>query len=153
MTESALAAVARAAAEQQDLPQKQPAVITTPAGSSAGEPDTAALTAAHQDGMTAGIQAERTRCKAILTAEAAKDRGNLAHYFAFDTDMSAEQAVAALDMAPKAEAADNPFLSAMRSEPTPSLGTGAAAGTPASPTMTLAERAAARHGVPTNASR
>ena len=105
------------------------------------------------EGVSEGVKAERSRVKSILTAEAAKDRSDLAHYFAFDTDMSAEQAVAALDKAPKATAETNGFLATMRAEPNPNLGTGAAAGSPAKPTQTLAERAAARHGVTANASR
>lgn len=149
MTESTLAAVARAAAEQQAAPVAQPAVMTEPAASAT---DPAALAAARQDGMAAGVQTERARCKAILTAEAAADRGNLANYFAFETGMSVEQATAALAAAPKSEASGNPFLSAMRSEPNPALGTGTLAGTP-KPIQTIAERAAARHGVSANAAR
>lgn len=45
--------------------------------------------------------AERTRVKAILTSAEAKDRGEMANHLAFETDMSADQAVALLGKAPK----------------------------------------------------
>ena len=48
---------------------------------------------------------ERARVKAITTCEAAKGREELANYFAYDTDMSAEQAQAALAKAPLQQAA------------------------------------------------
>lgn len=60
-------------------------------------------------GLAEGAKAERERCAAILGSEAAKERGDLAGYFAFKTDMSVEAATGALDMAPKA-AAGKPTL-------------------------------------------
>lgn len=48
---------------------------------------------------TEGAVAERARIKAILTADAAKDRPTLAQHLAFETDMNAEQAAAMLGKA------------------------------------------------------
>ena len=53
---------------------------------------------------TAGATAERVRVKAIMGGENAKGREQLAAHFAFDTDMTADAANAALSAAPKAEA-------------------------------------------------
>jgi hypothetical protein len=46
----------------------------------------------------------KTRIKAITGCEDASGREALAQYFAFDTDMAPEAAIAALKVAPKAEA-------------------------------------------------
>jgi hypothetical protein len=51
------------------------------------------------------VKAERARCAAILGSEAAKGREDMARYVAFETDMSADQAVAMLAKAPQAQAA------------------------------------------------
>lgn len=48
------------------------------------------------------VTAERTRVKAIMGGDNAKGRETLAAHFAFDTDMSADAANAALAAAPKA---------------------------------------------------
>jgi signal peptide peptidase SppA len=56
---------------------------------------------------------ERARIKGIQTSEAAKGREDLASHFAFDTDMSVEAAVAALEKAPKALAGKSPLSKAM----------------------------------------
>lgn len=50
---------------------------------------------------TAAVTAERGRVKSIMGGENAKGRETLAAHFAFDTDMSAEAANAALAAAPK----------------------------------------------------
>lgn len=53
----------------------------------------------------AASKAEQTRIAGIIGADEAKGREALANHFAFSTTMSAEDAVAALAAAPKAEAA------------------------------------------------
>lgn len=68
-----------------------------------------AVTQAFGEGETAGslaaatlaVTAERTRVKAIMGGDNAKGRETLASHFAFDTEMSAEAANAALAAAPK----------------------------------------------------
>jgi hypothetical protein len=59
---------------------------------------------AKADGVKEGATAERTRVKAILGSEQAKGRESLAQHFAFETEDTAEKALAALDKSPKAEA-------------------------------------------------
>lgn len=65
----------------------------------------------------AAVKAERARIKAIQQCEAAAGRTEMASYLAFDTDMSADSAIALLSKAPVAAAAPapvaNPFLAAM----------------------------------------
>jgi signal peptide peptidase SppA len=56
------------------------------------------------EGQKAGASAERERVKAIMTSEEAKGRDELANHLAFDTSMSAEEAVKLLAKSPKAEA-------------------------------------------------
>lgn len=53
----------------------------------------------------AGVTAERARVKAILASDEATDRTELSQHLAFDTDMSAEAALALLGKSPKAAAA------------------------------------------------
>lgn len=65
---------------------------------------TSAVATATAAGVKDGATAERTRIKAILGSEQAKGRDGLAQHFAFNTDMTPEQAQAALDQSPKAEA-------------------------------------------------
>src|SRR4051794_28382945 len=69
----------------------------------------AALIATHaagvKEGVQAGGEAERARCKGILGAKEAKGRDDLAAHLAFDTAMTVEAAVAVLAKSPaKAEA-------------------------------------------------
>lgn len=63
-----------------------------------------ALATARAEGERTGRETERVRVSAILTAEAAQGREELAQHLAFDTDMSAEQATAMLSKSPKAAA-------------------------------------------------
>lgn len=58
----------------------------------------------HATGLTEGATAERTRIGAILGSEEAKGRESLAQHYAFKTAQPAEDAVAAMAAAPKAEA-------------------------------------------------
>ncbi len=69
-----------------------------------GEGETAGAMAATATATGGAVTAERGRVKAIMGGENAKGRETLAAHFAFDTDMSAEAANAALATAPKAEA-------------------------------------------------
>lgn len=90
----------------------------------------AAVTQAFGEGETAGqlaasttaVTAERTRVKAIMGSDNAKGRETLAAHFAFDTDMSAEAATAALAAAPKtAEPAKGSRLDLLMPGAAPSL--------------------------------
>lgn len=86
--------------------------MTTDKSPVAAAPDTSAVDAA--------VQAERSRIGAILSADAAKGRTEMAHHLAFKTGMSADDAVALLAMAPAkveqqpAAAKANPFEQAMQ---------------------------------------
>ena len=64
----------------------------------------AAATATAAEGVKQGTNAERTRIKAIICSDQAKGRKALARHFAFETEATAAQALAALDSSPKAEA-------------------------------------------------
>lgn len=89
----------------------------------------AAVTQAFGEGETAGslaaattaVTAERGRVKSIMGAENAKGRETLAAHFAFDTDMSAEAANAALAAAPKAEAPKGSRLDVLMPGNSPTL--------------------------------
>lgn len=73
-------------------------------------------------------RAAKERCKAILGSEEAKGCEAQAQFFAFDTDMPADQAVAALKVAPKSTvAAANRFDAAMAANPNPQVGDGGGA--------------------------
>ena len=63
-----------------------------------------AVTAAKAEGVAEGAAAATARIGAILGSDEAKGREELANHFAFKTSMSAEDAVAALAVSPKAEA-------------------------------------------------
>lgn len=64
-------------------------------------------TAARQAAVAEAVQGERARIAAIVGGEEAKGREELAHYFAFETDMSAETVAAALKKAPAAAGAQS----------------------------------------------
>ena len=64
-----------------------------------------AVAAAKAEGVAEGAAAATARIGAILGSEEAKGRETLANHFAFKTEMSAEDAVAALAVSPKAESA------------------------------------------------
>jgi capsid assembly protease len=64
-------------------------------------------------GLKAGIAEERARIKAILHAEAARDRVEMARYLAFETDTAPDAAVALLAKAPKGSPS-NPHANALQ---------------------------------------
>lgn len=70
---------------------------------------------------TAAVTGERGRIKLITGGENAKGREQLAAHFAFDTDMSAEAANAALAAAPKAVADKGSRLDALMPGNNPAL--------------------------------
>jgi len=99
----------------------------------------------HAEGVTAGRKEAQERISAILGADEATGRETLAQHFAFKSDMSAEAAVAALAVSPKAEpaapaaaaepeapaAGSTPFDAAMeKSNPDVGGNTGQGAGDP-----------------------
>lgn len=57
------------------------------------------------DAVTAAVTAANQRIQAILGSEEAKGREDQAHHFAFNTDLTADAAIAALKVAPAATAA------------------------------------------------
>jgi hypothetical protein len=65
----------------------------------------AASTQAKAEGEKSGATIAQARIKSILTAKDAKGREELANHLAFNTAMSAEDAVATLAAAPKPQAA------------------------------------------------
>lgn len=78
-----------------------------------------AAQAIRAEGEREGRAAERERIRAILGAEEADGRAELAQHLAFETDMAADAAVAMLAKAPKAEKAAGAFAqldAAMRAE-------------------------------------
>ncbi|MGU3539989.1 S49 family peptidase [Methylobacterium sp. A54F] len=64
----------------------------------------AAVETARADATKAGESTAKTRIKAILGSEEAKGRQDLAEHLAFDSEMSADAAIAVLAKAPKAAA-------------------------------------------------
>ena len=88
-------------------------------------------------------KAERKRISAILQSKHAKGRGKLAKHLAFNTAMSAKDAVAALEASPQASA-DGGFQNAMGRVKNPSVGPGAAAESQNSVLKTLSMRSPSR---------
>lgn len=89
--------------------------------------DKAAIEQAANDARVA----ERARVAGIVGSEEAKGRSALANHFAMHTDMSIEQARAALVVAPQESAgkpSGNPFESAMNADKHPNVGADAHAG-------------------------
>lgn len=92
--------------------------------------DQAALDAAREEGRTAGAAeastAATTRIAAILGSDEAKGRDAQAQHFAFKTNMSAEDAIAALAVGAKETAATppapTPFANAMDQSNNPNAG-------------------------------
>lgn len=83
--------------------------------------------AGRAEGLKTGGSEMQARCKAILGSDEAKGREDLANHLAFDTDMSAEAAVALLGKAPKAAAPTtasdgNRFDAAMNAAGNPVVG-------------------------------
>lgn len=68
----------------------------------------------------------KARIKAITTSEHAKGRETLAQHFAFETDMTADAAIAALQASPKAAAGTGALASAMSQMKNPAVGADAA---------------------------
>jgi signal peptide peptidase SppA len=82
----------------------------------------AAVAKAKTEGATEAGKAAQARIKSILGCEQAKGREALAAHFAYDTDMSAEAAIAALEKSPKSEAAKTVPSIAQRSNDALALG-------------------------------
>jgi signal peptide peptidase SppA len=102
--------------------------------------------AGKKSGVAEATTAERARVKAIVTAEQAKGREEMAAHLAFDTDLSAEQATALLAKSPKvateAPAPKGKLDAAIRTNGgTPDVGTDA--GDPAESVDAVAKRIAA----------
>lgn len=108
----------------------------------------AALATALATARTEATTAERTRVAAILGSDEAKGRDGLANHLAFKTDMSVEDAKAALAESPKAEAegAETPFNKEM-SKDNPDVGAGEGDDDKASSNPVELARAAGVRGV------
>lgn len=75
--------------------------------------------------MGDGVKTERERISAILTSDEAEGRRELANHLAFETDMTAEAALALLAKSPKEAAIKEPvnaLAAAMEQEPNPNVG-------------------------------
>jgi Casjensviridae head maturation protease len=111
----------------------------------AGEPlalrEAAARAAGESEGAKKGSACERDRIKSIITSDQAKGREELAHYFAFDTDLAADTVLLALAKSP---AAKTTLDNAMALEAQPKLGTGGEHGSSEPPRMISTEEVYAR---------
>ena len=93
---------AKASANAKPSIDKENRTMTDKATAENQSADTEKLVA---DAVAKAIADSKARVKAILASDEAKGREELAEYFAHDTDMPAEAALAALAKAPKATAA------------------------------------------------
>jgi hypothetical protein len=100
-----------------------------------------ARSAGETEGIKHGSISERDRIKAIITSDQAKGREELAHYFAFDTDLAAETVLSALSKSP---AAKTNLDNAMAREAQPNLGTGGERGSAEPPRMISTDEVYAR---------
>lgn len=100
-----------------------------------------AVATAQQQAATDATAAERARIGAIMNSEEAKGRENLAGYFAYDTNMTAEDAQKALAKAPIAAAApqeeSDPLTAAMGQTEQPNIGADGADSTSAAADLDL----------------
>ena len=100
-----------------------------------------ARSAGEAEGHKQGSANERARIRSIITSEQAKGREELAHYFAFDTDLAAETVLLALSKSP---AAKSNLDGAMAREAQPKLGTGGERAAAEPPRMISTEEVYAR---------
>jgi signal peptide peptidase SppA len=103
-----------------DAAAQTPAPVAQPQASPVPAPDLAVLEAAART-------AERARCRAILSADAAADRPALARTLALDTDLAPEAALTILAAAAAEKpvaAAGNALAAAMSTVPNPTVGVG-----------------------------
>jgi hypothetical protein len=101
----------------------------------------AARSAGEAEGIKQGSASERARIKSIITSDQAKGREELAHYFAFDTELAADTVLSALSKSPVAKTnLDN----AMAREAQPKLGAGGERGSTVPPRMISTEEVYAR---------
>lgn len=97
MTTSSLLAAVQAAADPSPAPVAPPSAPTPAASADA-------VDAAHRAAALEAVKADRARVSTILTHADAAGFEDLANHLAFDTDLSAESAVAMLAKAQKATA-------------------------------------------------
>ena len=100
-----------------------------------------ARSAGEAEGIKKGTGSERARIKSIITSDQAKGREDLAHYFAFDTDLAAETVLLALSKSP---AAKTTLDNAMAREAQPKLGAGGEHASAEPPRMIKTEEVYAR---------
>jgi hypothetical protein len=103
--------------------------------------EAAARSAGETEGIKQGSASERARIKSIITNDQAKGREELAHYFAFDTDLAADTVLLALSKSP---AAKTTLDNAMAREAQPKLGAGGERASDEPPRMISTEEVYAR---------
>ncbi len=100
-----------------------------------------ARSAGEAEGLRQGSAGERARIKSIITSAQAKGHEELAHYFAFDTDLAADTVLLALSKSP---AAKTNLDNAMARETQPKLGAGGERASAEPPRMISTEEVYAR---------
>ena len=133
-------AAAGAAADAAVVPASEPAQPAD-AGETPALREAAARTVGEAEGTKKGSATERDRIKAIITSDQARGREELAHYFAFDTDLAAETVLLALSKSP---AAKTTLDNVMAREAQPKLGAGGERASGAPPRMISTEEVYAR---------
>lgn len=105
--------------EGEDKPEDQPAAETAPEPEKAeGEEEDPEM---EEETPAQARAAERARCRAIFAAPAAANNVALAAHLAFDTDLTAEQAIGALALGGKSGSG---LAARMQGAPNPTLGSG-----------------------------
>jgi hypothetical protein len=133
-------AAAGAAADGTVMPDVESAQ-TVDAGETAALREAAARAAGEAEAVKKGIANERDRIKSIITSDQAEGREELAHYFAFDTDLAGDTVLLALAKSP---AAKTTLDNAMVREAQPKLGVGGERGSGEPPRMISTEEVYAR---------
>jgi hypothetical protein len=133
-------AAAGAAADGTVMPDVESAQ-TVDAGETAALREAAARAAGEAEAVKKGIANERDRIKSIITSDQAEGREELAHYFAFDTDLAGDTVLLALAKSP---AAKTTLDNAMAREAQPKLGVGGERGSGEPPRMISTEEVYAR---------
>ena len=133
-------AAAGAVADETAVPGLE-APEPTHASETAALREASARAAGEAEGLRQGSAGERARIKSIITSDQAKGREELAHYFAFDTELAADTVLSALSKSP---AAKTNLDSAMAREARPKLGAGGERASAEPPRMISTEEVYAR---------
>ena len=98
-------ASAQPTGQQKEKPDMSKKPATAEATTATAPEETQTDEAVNKAAATASADTKQ-RIKAIMGSDAAKDRADLAEHLAFETDMTAEAAIAALEKAPSAKQTD-----------------------------------------------